>query len=203
MPNPMFGICIPFVDPCLSASDAPLCWCSCTAAPLLEAVAVAATSASEADLSLAGLTSAGHVIRDPTGEEFAILRDSTFAVTLRCRGCLLARTSVNLLLQNRLSAPDAHARAVAHLAELLLRPTIDPNSTRTRLLLRDSLIAIDGKCLGASYRDIAIAIYGFERVRAEWVGPSRWMKDHVRRLYARGEELRDGGFRDLLHRGVV
>jgi hypothetical protein len=68
-------------------------------------------------------------------------------------------------------------------------------------LLRDALIAIDGKCLGASYRDIAIVIYGMERVRAEWVGASRWMKDRVCRAYAKGEELRDGGYLDLLRLG--
>jgi hypothetical protein len=87
---------------------------------------------------------------------------------------------------------------VASLANILLRPAYRPDRTRTRLLLRDALIALDGKCLGASYRDIAIIIYGLERVMAEWVGASRWMKDHVCRAYAKGVELRDGGYLDLL-----
>ena len=92
---------------------------------------------------------------------------------------------------------------MANLADLLLRPVNDPDCTRTRLFLRDALIAIDGKCLGASYRDIAIIIYGLERVRAEWVGASRWMKDRICRAYAKGKELRDGGYLDLLRLGVV
>ena len=142
-------------------------------------------------------------MRGPSGEEFVLLRDTSTAVTLRCLGCPLAKAPVNLTLYNRLSPPDAYAKAVANLADLLLRPVNDPDCTRTRLFLRDALIAIDGKCLGASYRDIAIIIYGLERVRAEWVGASRWMKDRICRAYAKGKELRDGGYLDLLRLGVV
>lgn len=142
-------------------------------------------------------------MRGPSGEEFVLLRDTSTAVTLRCQGCPLAKAPVNLTLYNRLSPPDAYAKAVANLADLLLRPVNDPDCTRTRLFLRDALIAIDGKCLGASYRDIAIIIYGLERVRAEWVGASRWMKDRICRAYAKGKELRDGGYLDLLRLGVV
>lgn len=132
-----------------------------------------------------------------------MLRDSTAAVTLRCKGCPLARTPVDLTLVNRLSSPDTYAKSVASLASLLLRPTSDADCTRTRLLLRDALIALDGKCLGASYRDIAIVIYGPERVLAEWISTSRWMKDRVCRAYAKGKELRDGGYLELLRLGVV
>lgn len=142
-------------------------------------------------------------MRGPSGEEFVLLRDTSTAVTLRCQGCPLAKAPVNLTLYNRLSPPDAYAKAVANLADLLLRPVNDPDCTRTRLFLRDALIAIDGKCLGASYRDIAIIIYGLERVRAEWVGASRWMKDRICRAYAKGKELRAGGYLDLLRLGVV
>lgn len=155
-------------------------------------------AASVADLSLADLASAGHIVRGPNGEQFVILRDSTAAVTLKCDGCPLANAPVNLTLRNRLSAPDQYANAVASLAKLLLRPANNAEDTRTRRLLRDALIALDGKCVGASYREIAVVIYGPERVLSEWVGASRWMKDRISRAHAKGEELRDGGFRGLL-----
>jgi hypothetical protein len=167
----------------------------------LDAIVEPAADPMAADLSLAALVSVEYMVRGPTGEEFVLLRDSNAAVTLRCKGGPLARAPVNLTLQNRLSAPDAYAKVVASLADLLLRPANDPDCTRTRLLLRDALIAIDGKCLGASYRDIAIIIYGLERVLAEWVGASRWMKERISRVYAKGEELRDGGYLDLLRLG--
>jgi hypothetical protein len=160
-----------------------------------------AIDASKADLSLAHQTPIKHFVREPGGEEFILLRDSSTAVTLKCRGCPLARAPVILTLQNRLSAPDAYAKAVSCLADLLLRPANDPSRTRRRLLFRDALIALDGKCIGASYRDIAIAVYGLERVVAEWAGASRWMKDHICRAYAKGEQLRDGGYLHLLQQG--
>jgi len=122
-------------------------------------------------------------------------------VTLRCRGCSLAKAPANLTLVSELSAPDDYIQAVASLADLLLRPAIEPEYSRTRLIFRDALIALDGKCLGASYREIATIIYGQKRVLADWVGTSRWMKDRIRRAHAKGEELRDGGFRDLLKLG--
>lgn len=201
--RPALGTSIPFVNPALSACEAPICWCACASAPLLDAIAERAINASKAGLSLAHQPSIKHFVRGPIGEEFVLLRDANAAVTLKCRGCPLARGPINLTLQNRLSAPDVYAKAVASLADLLLRPTQDPDYTRTRLLLRDALIAIDGKCLGASYRDIAIIIYGLERVRAEWIGTSRWMKDRICRAYAKGQELRDGGYLNLLRHGVV
>lgn len=200
-PGPALGTCIPFVDPSLRACDAPLCWCPCAAAPLLDAIAERAADASTAYVSLFDLASAGHVIIAPSGEELVMLRDSSGAVTLRCRGCPLTKSAARLTLTNSLSDPDAHAKAVSSLADLLLRPMNTTDCTRIRLLLRDGLIALDGKCLGASYRDIAIVIYGLERVQEEWVGASRWMKDRICRAHAKGEALRDGGYLDLLWPG--
>lgn len=185
----------------MPAREAPLCWRPCAAASLIDAIAERARDASAPDLALADLASARHVVLGPTGEEFVILRDSHAAVTLSCRGCPVARCPINLALLNRLSSPDASAKAMASLADLILRPRNAAELTRMRLLRRDGLIALDGKRLGASYRDIAIAIYGLERVKAEWVSASRWMKDYVCRLYAKGKKLRDGGFRDLLRLG--
>jgi hypothetical protein len=185
----------------LPAREAPLCWYPCPSAPVLDAIAERAVDASKADLSLGDLTIVRHVVRGPTGEELVVLRDSTATVTLKCQGYPLAKAPVNLTLLNRLSAPDDYANAVLNLVDLLLRPTNEPNWTRTRFLLRDALIALDGKCLGANYREIAVVIYGLKRVRADWVGASRWMKDRICRAYAKGKELRDGGFRDLLQLG--
>jgi hypothetical protein len=122
-------------------------------------------------------------------------------VTLRCRGVRAAKSPVDLTLVNRFSSPDEYVDAAANLSELLLRPTNEAEHTRGRLLLRDALVALDGRCLGATYREIATVIYGLERVLADWDGASRWMKDHICRAYAKGKRLRDGGFRELLQMG--
>lgn len=64
--------------------------------------------------------------------------------------------------------------------------------------LRHVLIALDGALAGKTYRQIAIAIFGEKHVAEEWNGVSRFLKDRTRRLVAKGRELMQGGYRDLL-----
>jgi hypothetical protein len=64
--------------------------------------------------------------------------------------------------------------------------------------LRYALIALDESRAGKTYRQIAIAIFGEKRVAEEWQGPSQFLKDRTRRLVAKGTELMQGGYRDLL-----
>lgn len=64
--------------------------------------------------------------------------------------------------------------------------------------LRHALIALDESMAGKTYRQIAIVIFGEERVSEDWTGASQFLKDRTRRLVARGKELMSGGYRDLL-----
>jgi hypothetical protein len=64
--------------------------------------------------------------------------------------------------------------------------------------LHHALIALDESRNGKTYRQIAIAIFGEKRVAEEWHGPSQFLKDRTRRLVAKGTELMQGGYRDLL-----
>ncbi|WP_334538087.1 DUF2285 domain-containing protein [Bradyrhizobium sp. AZCC 2230] len=64
--------------------------------------------------------------------------------------------------------------------------------------LRHALIALDGALAGKTYRQIAIAIFGEKHVAEEWNGMSQFLKDRTRRLVAKGRELMQGGYRDLL-----
>ena len=64
--------------------------------------------------------------------------------------------------------------------------------------LHHALIALDESLKGKTYRQIAIAIFGEQRVAEEWLGPSQFLKDRTRRLVAKGRELMLGGYRDLL-----
>jgi hypothetical protein len=64
--------------------------------------------------------------------------------------------------------------------------------------LHHALIALDESLAGKTYRQIAITIFGEKRVAEEWLGPSQFLKDRTRRLVAKGTELMNGGYRDLL-----
>jgi hypothetical protein len=67
---------------------------------------------------------------------------------------------------------------------------------RTKLI--HCLIAVDGRRHGLSYRDLAQVLFGTEAVAKDWSGPSRFLKERMRRLVERGESLVNGGYRDLL-----
>ena len=64
--------------------------------------------------------------------------------------------------------------------------------------MRDALVALDGRRVGATYRETAAVIYGPERARAAWLSASTAMKDRMRHALARGEQFRDGAYRKLL-----
>ena len=72
-------------------------------------------------------------------------------------------------------------------------------STRTtNERLFQALTALDGSLAGRSYREIATTIFGRKRVAQDWDAPSRYLKDRTRRLVAKGHELMNGGYRNLL-----
>jgi hypothetical protein len=64
--------------------------------------------------------------------------------------------------------------------------------------LFQTLVALDGSLLGLSYREIAVTVFGQRAVAEDWSASSRFLKDRTRRLVAKGHELMNGGYRDLL-----
>lgn len=196
------GDCIPFVDPALPAPDAPLSWLMCAAAPILEAMADWPEDPSGANVRLADLASADHVIISPDRTEDVILRDSKRALTLRLRG---ARASMGPVAVNFLVCATPHAAQtapiIASASKLLFRPEHAPDHSHQRRLLREALIALDAQCMRASYREAATLIFGAERTAAAWSSGSTWLKERMRRALAKGRALRDGGYQKLLAGG--
>lgn len=75
------------------------------------------------------------------------------------------------------------------------RPHDLPPQTRNRHIL--ILRSLDGRSDGASYRQIAEALLGFQGDKADWEADPR--KNQTRRLVADGLHYMHGGYRDLLH----
>lgn len=61
-----------------------------------------------------------------------------------------------------------------------------------------ALQALDGTLAGATQRDIAVALFGEERVAEQW-NPDSELRAQVRYLVQKGRELMEGGYRDLLN----
>ncbi|MCR9195999.1 MAG: DUF2285 domain-containing protein, partial [Hyphomonas sp.] len=64
--------------------------------------------------------------------------------------------------------------------------------TKRTHMLRDGLIVLDSLKLGMSRREIAIVLYGKNKVDDEW--QSGHMKDAVKYLVQKAKALRDGGY---------
>ncbi|MBX9590887.1 MAG: DUF2285 domain-containing protein [Hyphomonadaceae bacterium] len=187
----------PFVDPKLPAPDAPVCWTGHGRS--LDAVATRAGDGPSADLGIVGHIAAKHVILGPTGQEFVLLRDAIHSVTLHLQGARASLGNVELTFTiPGLPDPDCIAQRFRALTKLLQCPRARADRSRSRLFLRDALVALDAFQLGASYRETAAVIYGQGRVRSAWASPSTAMKERMRHILKRAHTLRDGGYRTLL-----
>lgn len=78
----------------------------------------------------------------------------------------------------------------------LRRTPFSPNFRSQRLCT--ALRVLDGRLAGASYRDIAVALFGRDRVNEDWNAPGDHLKNRIRRAAQRGNFLMQGGYRALL-----
>jgi hypothetical protein len=66
----------------------------------------------------------------------------------------------------------------------------DPHARRLTFVLK----ALDGWLAGLPQREIALALYGDERVERDWRDPKENLRDQVRHAIARGRALVDRGY---------
>ncbi len=93
---------------------------------------------------------------------------------------------------------EAQVAALRRFHEAMTNPAAAPDLTpyQTRMLMR-ILQALDAHLDGASVRQTAEALFGAERVKADWYRNTP-LRDQVRYLIRRGRQLMDGGYRELL-----
>jgi hypothetical protein len=184
----------------LAAPEAPLAWRAAGAAPVLDALTARPITGAHAHLPLPEIEAARHIILGPGADEFLILRDSNRAVTLRCRGerASLGPVDIRLVLDG-VPDPTVVTRSLTLFQGLLRRPEVTVDNSLWRILRRDGLAVLDGKSLGATYRDVATVLYGSNATRkGVWHSASNPLKEHLRRALAMGRYLRDGGYLELL-----
>jgi len=183
----------------LPAPQASPCWLTSAAAPILEAVCDRSWSGTSFELAVPDLRCARSVIIGPGRAQHVVLGDSERVLTLKLEGSRAALGPVGTtFLLRRIPDPARLASDFATLDALLHMPRSRARGSRNREVLRNALVALDGRHLGASHRDIAEVILGRERVREDWSGRGGWLKERMRRAVAIGERLRDGGYRRAL-----
>jgi type VI secretion system activator RovC-like protein/transcriptional regulator len=138
---------------------------------------------------------------DAAGREHLLVKGNGHVVQVRCKGRSLL-TPDPVRLGFLIHGVDTFQSRVSLLADAQRvygpRPPAPPPWTRTRLALRNALIAWDCQTAGLSLRATASFLYGEARAREAWASPSRAMKDEMRRARKRAQKLVHGGYRQLL-----
>ncbi len=119
-------------------------------------------------------------------------------VTLRLVGARASLAPVCLTFQSKGIAARKNGPVQIELPRLLAGSVRWIKRNRAPLLLQDALIALDGRQVGASYRELAMAMVGAARAKEAWSSASTALKERVRRARAKGEEIRDGGYCTLI-----
>jgi hypothetical protein len=91
-------------------------------------------------------------------------------------------------------------RASSHAKESGNPPSVTVRPGRLALLHMRALQALDGVLAGASQREIAVAIFGEQRVTGCWHADSE-LRAQTRHLIRRGEAFMHGEYRSLVARG--
>jgi hypothetical protein len=142
---------------------------------------------------------------DLLGEEHAVLSDGRHHLRLDLSGSRLsdggpvvlhyqlhgiASAAPKLVPLRRLIDLCRHRRFAAHLFPA------DPRIDRWALTLR----VLDALRAGASQRDIAMALYGADRIADGWHGDADSLRSRVRRLVREARSLAAGGYRGLMRK---
>jgi hypothetical protein len=157
---------------------------------------------SSARFSLGTLHHSTTLLVLPDGSQHLLARDRGRSLQLAVQGSSLLEP-VNLRTDAIFEGQHLRARLAAleglnalvnsqRLPDQLF--PIDPRSRRLRHVLQ----ALDGFLAGATYREIAVALFGEARVLADWSDARRHLFDHVRRAVQRGRYLMNGGYRSLI-----
>lgn len=148
-----------------------------------------------------------HFHIDALGSQHLILKSPVFHVVLLVSGPLITMAPVRLQFASHgIAHLGPHIDALGALAHLLLGRRLaipfDRPGEVDRIKLRDAIIALDGERSGATRREIAIVIYGAERVAEEWGDPNGRLKAVIKRDLLRGRRMIAGGYRQLVAGGT-
>lgn len=134
-------------------------------------------------------------ITDAAGREYLLLRKNGHVVQIRSIGMSflgLEPVRINLAIpdlktyKRRLKLQEAALDVFAAGEQATA-----PQWTKTTQILRDGIVALDCLDAGMSRRDIAVLLYGAERVTDDWEGP---LKHSIHYLVKKAAALRAGGY---------
>jgi hypothetical protein len=203
MSMPRRGASVAFADPRLPAERAHPVWLPETGAARLHFTAqpIGDAAGDRLGLRISAFANVEHVLFDAAGRQHAVLRSGGCSMQFLITGdnAVIAPVALSVVLQLRHDIGPM-VKDLAHLKTLLSakprKAGVPPRWTAETMRLRDALIALDGHRAGATLREIAIVIYGRERIERDW--PGKGLERRLRRDLQRGQALCNAGYRDLI-----
>lgn len=186
--------------PHVSALDAIVFWQPRVCTDILDLQVSALATDCQTDTVLRETVAQAVKLRSP-GCRHLLLCDGLFRLQLRLRGQFRLNGRLVMPVTFPRSALKARLRLLSCFHEFLHTGKLaakyfpkDPRRLRFLMVLR----ALDGENASASHREIAVALFGLDRVKASWNDPRGHMRDNVRRALKRGRTLMKGGYVRLL-----
>ena len=140
-----------------------------------------------------------HIVEGPANIEHLLIRTTTRSVILRLHGAHVIDSPVVLTFQvPGLAKARPLGALLTALPDLLSAAPRHAKQSIRQTLMRNALMALDGRRAGASYRDLAAIIYGTRVADEAWKNQNRSLKDRLHRALTFGIAMRDGGYRKLL-----
>lgn len=204
-PTPATGGCTFAEDPAIAAPQARLLWRADLDPGTLIVEAAQARPADRDAIDPIEFARWLTLMRGPAGFEHAVLSNGRHHIRFDVVAGTLAEGPVILhyQLHGTVSARDRLLplrRLIAFSLHRSFPSTLYPLDSRIERGLVTLRVA-DALAAGASHREIGIALFGEDRVLAEWEGGSDSLRSRVRRLAAQARRLGQGGWRALLGGG--
>lgn len=187
----------------MTAETAPVIWTDLPELDVVDARSLAKRNHPDCSSDVTRIASLRQAYLAADGTQVLVLKSSSHHLYLIVRGVRVTTASVDVVFEiDGIKSVSSAPRRMAILAALLQQehPALLPNRPGLveRIELRDALITLDGRCAGASYRDIASVIYGADRVHKDWTNPDSALRQRVKRNLVRGNRMMTGGYRVLL-----
>lgn len=189
-------------DPAISALDARLVWHADLDPGTLAVEAVPASPKDNDAIDPARLAAWLTLVPDADGREHAVLSDGRRHIRFDVEAGTLSTGPV--ILHYRLAGTISARprllplrRLVSFCIDRRFASSLYPPDPRVPRWLT-ALQVHDGLASGASLREIGEALYGPDRVAADWGDASDSMRSRVRRLAAEARRLASGGWRSLM-----
>jgi len=186
-----------FADPDQTSLEARHVWL--TEAHKTTLLGLARWSSGPGSVFFPELPSLEHLLVEPSGRQNVVLRANRGSLQFAVEGEDLAGGPVTMSFLvhgfGAMNRASDELRGLRRIVSATAQAATALRWTPGAQKLRDAFVTLDGRAAQASYREIAVVLYGHDHVERNW---ETGLKERMRRHLKRGLDLAQGRYRELL-----